>query len=111
MISFSDWHLEADQEVLAMQYDNNTRVLAVSGNLPEGWTWEMLVSAGGVLDIIPLNPSEGGASAVLTTQDLARAGCYAMQLRGRFGEQVRHTNIIYPLVNGSLASPDQEVSP
>lgn len=103
MIVFSNWQIQAEQPILAMQYDNNTRVLAVSGNLPEGWTWEMLVSAGSALDIISLMPAEDGVSAVLTAENLALAGYYALQLRGRCGGQLRHTNVIRVLVPESLS--------
>lgn len=111
MISFCNWYIEANDPILARQYDDNSRVLTVSGDLPEGWTWEMLVSAGESLDVIPLTPSEGSISAVLSGAQLSHYGFCALQLRGRYGSQIRHTNVIHLFVGRSLASPDQEVSP
>lgn len=102
MIKFSDWLIQADQPFLAMQYDNNVRRLVVSGSLPDGWTWDMLISSGGALDIIHLSTTDIGVSALLTAENLAIAGHYAMQLRGRYGEQVRHTNVIHVVVQESL---------
>lgn len=110
MISFSNWRLEATDPLLARQYDNNSRTITVTGNLPEGWTWEMLACTSGTLDVIPLTLTEDGASAVLSGSQLAHSGFCALQLRGHCGDQIRHTNIIHLLVGESLTSPDQEVS-
>ena len=103
MIIFSNWQIQVEQPILAMQYDNNTRILAVTGDLPEGWTWEMLVSVGTALDIISLSPDENGISAILTSENLALAGYYALQLRGRYLDQIRHTNVIRVLISESLS--------
>ena len=107
---FLNWRLEATDPLLARQYDNNSRTITVTGNLPEGWTWEMLACTSGTLDVIPLTPTEDGASAVLSGSQLAHSGFCALQLRGHCGDQIRHTNIIHLLVGESLTSPDQEVS-
>ena len=74
MITFSNWHLQADAQILAMQYDNKACTLSVSGEFPEGWTWEMLLAAGDALDVIPLSSSESEVSAVLTAEQLSRSG-------------------------------------
>lgn len=103
MITFANWQIQADSQILAMQYDNGTCVLSVSGDLPEGWTWEMLVSVGGYLDVLPLSPYEDGFSFLLSAENLSLSGTYALQLRGRQGEDIRHTNVIYLLVSESLS--------
>ena len=103
MITFSNWHLQADAQILAMQYDNKACTLTVSGEFPEGWTWEMLLAAGDALDVIPLSSSESEVSAVLTAEQLSRSGFYALQLRGRREQELRHTNIIHVLVPESLS--------
>lgn len=103
MIIFSNWRIRANQDVLALQHDNKTCLLSVTGDLPDGWSWEMLISVGENLDIVPLTPGDGGISAVLTAENLALSGFYTLQLRGRCGEQVRHTNAIYILVPESLS--------
>ena len=89
MITFANWQIQADSQILAMQYDNGTCVLSVSGDLPEGWTWEMLVSVGGCLDVLPLSPYEDGFSFLLSAENLSLSGTYALQLRGRQGEDIQ----------------------
>ena len=104
MIFFSHWHITPLHPVLAMQFDHKSCRLTVTGDLPQGWTWEMLVSAGEYLDILPLSPDgEGGVSALLTAEHLSRCGVYTLQLRGRRNGEVRHTNNIPILVPESLS--------
>ena len=42
-ITFDNWTLSASCDVIARQYDNNSRALYVVGELPEGYEWDMLV--------------------------------------------------------------------
>lgn len=100
---FTDWTLCGDNEVIAYQYDNLSRSLLVQGDLPEGWEWEILVEAAGNLDIIPLEPMEGGVGVLLTDEMLALSGMYVMQLRGTQGEVVRHTNKINAYIPASIS--------
>lgn len=104
MILFDNWQICTDQIILAPQFDHKTCLLTVTGDLPAGWTWEMLVSAGEDLDVLTLSPDDTGAvSALLTAEHLSRCGVYTLQLRGRRGEEIRHSNIIYLLVPESLS--------
>ena len=104
MILFDNWQIWSDQKILAPQFDHKTCLLAVTGDLPAGWTWEMLVSVGEDMDVLSLAPDGTGAvSALLTAEHLSRWGVYALQLRGRRGEEVRHTNVLPLLVPESLS--------
>lgn len=103
MIEFRDWTITAQRDVIARQYDNLTRRLEVLGELPEGWTWEMLVQAKGRLDILALSPCEGGVGVDLTAEMLALAGYCTMQLRGTQGDLVRHTNQVIVYIPESLS--------
>ena len=87
---------------IARQYDNLTRSITVTG-APDGWDWTLLVQASGKLDIIDLEPVEGGVGVTLTAQMLALSGFYTIQLRGTQGELVRHTNVLQVLVPKSLS--------
>ena len=107
MIQFDNWRITNTGALLARQYDHLTRELRVVGELPDGWSWDVLVQAGKRLDIIRLSPAEGGLSVTLTAEMLALGGYYAIQLRGIQGEQVRHTNVIQVYVGPSLSGDAQ----
>ena len=106
-LRFTDWVLEGSRCPIARQYDDNSRVLLVEGDLPEGWSWTMLIACGDSLDLIALSPMEGGVGAVLTAEMLALAGWYRMQLRGANGEQTRHTNVAQVFIPDSLSGDAQ----
>lgn len=94
--------LPPGESVIARQYDNLTRSITVTG-VPDGWNWTLLVQASGKLDIIDLEPVEGGVGVALTAQMLALSGFYTIQLRGTQGDLVRHTNVLQVLVPKSLS--------
>ena len=94
--------LPPGESVIARQYDNLTRSITVTG-VPEGWNWTLLVQASGKLDLIDLEPVEGGVGVTLTAQMLALSGFYTIQLRGTQGDLVRHTNVLQVLVPKSLS--------
>lgn len=103
-IMFDDWMLHTPPKLFARQFDHLSKELFVEGNLPDGYEWDMLVRSGGHTDIIKLFAVEGGVRAVLTAQQLALAGHYAMQLRGTKGEVVQHTNVITTYIAETLAN-------
>ena len=108
ILLFSDWVLSKSQGgLLGYQYDNLTRELVVQGDLPEGWTWDILVSASGKGDTWPLTLGDGQASITLTDDNLSVRGEYYLQLRGTNGDQVRHTNVITAYNSRSLSGAGQ----
>lgn len=111
MIRFENWTIQEDDELLARQFDNLTRTLIVTGEIPSEWDWDMLVQVqvqGGVaMDIIPLTLKDGNLSADLTAQQLSIAGYYQMQLRATQGSKVLHTNTIRVRIPGSLSGDEQ----
>lgn len=108
ILLFSDWVLSKPQGgLLGYQYDNLTRKLVVQGDLPEGWTWDMLVSASGNSDTWPLALGDGQVSITLTDDNLSVRGEYYLQLRGTNGDQVRHTNVITAYNSRSLSGTGQ----
>lgn len=107
MILFKDWSIRADEQLLARQFDNQTRALTVTGDLPEGWDWVMIVQVGEHMDYLPLNPVEGGVSVQLTAQQLSFAGYYTLQLRGTQGDKVKHTNTVLVYIPASLSGDKQ----
>lgn len=107
ILTFSNWKITKPSGTLGYQYDNLTRELVVQGDLPEGWTWDMLVSASGNSDTWPLALGDGQASITLTDDNLSVRGEYYLQLRGTNGDQVRHTNIIMAYNSRSLSGDGQ----
>lgn len=107
ILTFSNWKITKLSGTLGYQYDNLTRELVVQGDLPEGWTWDILVSASGNSDIWPLALGDGQASITLTEDNLSVSGEYYLQLRGIKGEQARHTNIVTAYNFRSLSGAGQ----
>lgn len=103
MIIFNDWNISLADTLIARQYDNKTRELYVTGDMPEGWIWTILVSAKEHLDILSLSKDNNGYSVLLTAQMLAYAGNYTIQLKGTKGDLVRHTNKIIVMIPPSLS--------
>ena len=98
--------LPPGESPIARQYDNLTRSITVTG-VPDGWDWTLLVQASGKLDIIDLEPVEGGVGVILTAQQLAFSGYYNLQLRGTQGELVRHTDVLHTFIPRSLSGGAQ----
>ena len=104
MIVFNNWTLTVTG-LIARQYDNLSRRIDVEGDLPAGYTWQLLVQSGGNADTILLEATETGAGALLTADNLSRAGEYYIQLRGVLkadGVTRRHTNGVSAYIPESL---------
>ena len=102
-IVFNNWSITSNNQTYTRQYDNLSAALIVAGDIPDGWTWDMLVEAKENLNIIRLTEMEDGVGAILTDEMLAISGYYTMQLRGTQGETVKHTNKIQVFVPDSLS--------
>ena len=103
MIVFKDWQI-AITGTIARQYDNLSRRIDVTGDLPEGFTWRLLVQCGSNADTILLTPTDTGVGAVLTADNLSVAGEYEIQLKGTAADGVttRHTNIAVTYIPRSM---------
>lgn len=103
MLIFKDWVIKNDGDLIARQYDNLSRELLVVGDIPDGYTWELMVETGGNFNIIALTRDMDGLSVNMTADMLAIHGTYAMQLRGTAGESVKHTNVVQVYVPESMS--------
>ena len=104
MIVFNNWTITVTG-LIARQYDNLSRRIDVEGDLPAGYTWQLLVQSGGNADTLLLQPTEKGVGVVLTADNLSRAGEYYIQLRGVLeadGVTRRHTNVVSAYIPESL---------
>ena len=107
MILFDNWTIWMFPETapFAQQYDDGSRRVDVEGDLPEGYTWQLLVQCGDSADTILLTPTHKGVGAVLGADNLSLAGSYDLQLRGTLeadGTTKRHTNVVSCFVPESL---------
>lgn len=107
MIVFDNWVIRPEKEILLRQFDNCVATLKVTGALPDGWEWVMLVRSGKNMDLLPLEQMDGGIGTVLTAERLAVSGSYYLQLRGKKGDVVRHTNMISLYVDASMSGDVQ----
>ena len=104
MIVFNNWTITVTG-LIARQYDNLSRRIDVEGDLPDGYTWQLLVQSGGNADIILLEATENGVGALLTADNLSKSGEYYIQLRGILeadGVTSRHTNVVSAYIPESL---------
>ena len=103
MIVFKNWQI-AITGTIARQYDNLSRRIDVIGDLPEGFTWRLLVQCGSNADTILLTPTDTGVGAVLTADNLSVAGEYEIQLKGTAADGIttRHTNIAVTYIHRSM---------
>ena len=104
MILFDNWTISV-VGLVARQYDNLSRRIDVEGDLPDGYTWQLLVQSGGNADTLLLQPTDNGAGVVLTADNLSKSGEYYFQLRGVLkadGVTKRHTNVVSAHIPKSL---------
>lgn len=106
IFDFAEWAISPRQGIVGRQYDNLSHSLVVEGELPSGYTWDMLVEAKGKYNIIPLSATATGATASLTADQLAFGNTYyAFQLRGTNGEIIHHTNAVQVYVPDTIVGP------
>ena len=104
-LSFDNWVISKDTALLGYQYDNESQELWVTGDLPQGWTWDALIQDGSHYDVWPLTLADRGAYITLNDENLAVPGSFYIQIRGTKGEQVQHTNIVSVYISRSLVGP------
>ncbi len=106
-ITFDNWIITAPIALMARQYDNLSREVLVTGELPEGYDWSLLVRSGSNMDILRLEPREGGVGVTLTREQLASAGDYSMQVRGMKDNMTQHTNVTTVVIPHTLIGASQ----
>lgn len=102
-IQMAGWTICSPGELIARQYDNLRRI-EVTGDIPDGYSWDLLLCCGNLYDAIPLQAASGGLSATLTAAQCSQFGPYYIQLRGTEpGGAVRHTNVVPTIVPRSVS--------
>lgn len=102
-IQMAGWTICPPGELIARQYDNLRRI-EVTGDIPDGYSWDLLLCCGNLYDAIPMQAASGGLSATLTAAHCSEFGPYYIQLRGTEpGGAVRHTNVVPAIVPRSVS--------
>lgn len=97
VLNFKDWQLRSVEGPAAAQLDHKSRQIAVTGDIPEGYSWDLLVMApSGATDVWSMTAVGDGLAVVVTRGMVPEEGRYAVQLRGTLqsdNDTQRHTNI------------------
>nr|DAH20910.1 MAG TPA: hypothetical protein [Caudoviricetes sp.] len=102
-IQMAGWTICLPGELIARQYDNLRRI-EVAGDIPDGYSWDLLLCCGNLYDAIPMQVASGGLSVTLTAAQCSEFGPYYIQLRGTEpGGAVRHTNVVPAIVPRSVS--------
>ena len=97
VLNFRGWQLRSVEGPAAAQLDHKSQQIAVTGDIPEGYSWDLLVMApSGATDVWSLAAVGDGLAVVVTRGMVPEEGRYAVQLRGTLqsdNDTQRHTNI------------------
>lgn len=108
VLNFKDWQLRSVEGPAAAQLDHRSRQIAVTGDIPEGYSWDLLVMApSGAADVWSLAAVGDGLAVVVTRGMVPEEGRYAVQLRGTLqsdNDTQRHTNIVQLRVLPSITA-------
>lgn len=108
VLNFRGWQLRNVEGPAAAQLDHRSRQIAVTGDIPEGYSWDLLVMApSGATDVWSLAAVGDGLAVVVTRGMVPEEGRYAVQLRGTLqsdNDTQRHTNIVQLRVLPSITA-------
>lgn len=97
VLNFRGWQLRSVEGPAAAQLDHKSRQIAVTGDIPEGYSWDLPVMApSGATDVWSMTAVGDGLAVVVTRGMVPEEGRYAVQLRGTLqsdNDTQRHTNI------------------
>lgn len=98
---FDNWNISGCVKLRML--DNKTSSFDVVGDIPEGWSWWLLYSCNGNLNIAEMKQEENILSVIFTKEMLPTDGTYLFQLKATKDDLVKHTNIVKTYVNKSLS--------
>lgn len=108
VLNFRGWQLRSVEGPAAAQLDHKSQQIAVTGDIPEGYSWDLLVMApSGATDVWSLAAVGDGLVVVVTRGMVPEEGRYAVQLRGTLqsdNDTQRHTNIVQLRVLPSITA-------
>lgn len=108
-VVFDNWKLvPSSVSSVTQQYDNMTVDIVVSGNIPSGWSWTLLINAGSsakYYDELEMYEDDGQLVCTLDDNHMTESGFYRIQLRGITGtnpELIKHTTVAQFYVSRTL---------
>lgn len=108
VLNFRGWQLRSVEGPAAAQLDHKSQQIAVTGDIPEGYSWDLLVMApSGATDVWSMTAVGDGLAVVVTRGMVPEEGRYAVQLRGTLqsdNDTQRHTNIVQLRVLPSITA-------
>ena len=108
VLNFRGWQLRSVEGPATAQLDHKSRQIAVTGDIPEGYSWDLLVMApSGATDVWSMTAVGDGLAVVVTRGMVPEEGRYAVQLRGTLqsdNDTQRHTNIVQLRVLPSITA-------
>lgn len=108
VLNFRGWQLRSVEGPAAAQLDHKSRQISVTGDIPEGYSWDLLVMApSGATDVWSMTAVDDGLAVVVTRGMVPEEGRYAVQLRGTLqsdNDTQRHTNIVQLRVLPSITA-------
>lgn len=103
MIKFSNWSIKANGPILCRQNDNKTHTVEVVGEIPEGWSWYLLLGYDSKKNSIRMTQDVNGLRVTLEATMVPFAGLYKVELLAVDGERKKHTNILLTNVPHTLS--------
>lgn len=98
---FDNWNIIGN--IHLRQFDNKTSYFEVTGNIPEGWNWQLLFTCQDNINIVDMIKDENRLYVLLTDDILSLNGAYYFQMKATQGELVKHTNIVKIYVSRSIS--------
>lgn len=98
---FSNWNILGN--IHLRQFDNKTSSFEVTGDIPEGWNWQLLFTCQDSINIVDMIQDGNRLYVLLTDDILSLNGAYYFQMKATQGELVKHTNIVKIYVSRSIS--------
>lgn len=104
-IKFHNWNILAESTILGQQHDQNSQTVTVTGDIPTGWDWYLLLGLGDQYNAYLMSQQNGTLTVLLDETALPQSGPYRLQLKGIQLEDpsvIKHTNASTVLVGQTM---------
>lgn len=104
-IKLHNWNILVTPTVLGRQNDQNCQTVTVTGNIPTGWDWYLLLGLGDQYNAYLMSHENESLTVVLDETALTQSGPYQVQLKAIQLEDpsiIQHTNSTTVLVERTV---------